>query len=117
MNENIFIYLIQFIHTTLILYVVLCPFIFNNKTCLQINITLLFYFLFKWTINDEKARCGLTELEYYITGKEYEHGYIYKIIKPLTYIKEKPFNDILLIVVTLLLLLNIKITQNINLHN
>lgn len=60
-------------------------------------------------MNDEKARCGLTELEYYVSGKPYEEGFVYKIIKPLVYIKEKTFNDVLLIIVTLLLLLNIKI--------
>jgi hypothetical protein len=73
------------------------------------NITLLFYFLFKWIINDENARCGLTELEYQISGKPYNQGFIYKIIKPLIYIQEKTFNEILLMIVILLLFLNIKL--------
>lgn len=114
MHKQSYIYLVKFIHISLILFVLFCPFITTNKQFIQINITLLFYFLFKWTINDEKARCGLTELEYNISGKEYEEGFIYNIIKPLVYIKEKTFNEVLLILVLLLLLINIKCVNTYN---
>ena len=80
MDNQSFIYIIKIIHIALISFVILCPFVTDNKQLIQINITLLFYFLFKWIINDENARCGLTELEYQISGKPYNQGFIYKII-------------------------------------
>lgn len=110
-DNHIFLYFIKIIHLLLILFVILCPFVTNNKQLIHTNITLLFYFLFKWIINDEKAKCGLTQLEYYISGKEYEDGFIFRIIKPLVYIEEKTFNDVLLIIVILLLLLNLKMIK------
>lgn len=94
------------------MFIILCPFICKNKFILNIHLTLLYYFLFKWLINDKNAKCGLTMLEYHLLNKSYHEGFVYRIIKPLVYIEEKELNNMMIIIILFLIYLNKTISKN-----
>ena len=86
------IYIIQSIH---LLIVVSCFIsIFYNDIKFKRGVFgLLLLLLFKYITGIK--RCGLTELEYIIKGKDYEEGFIYRIVNPIVTIPEEYFESYL----------------------
>lgn len=91
--------LIRLIHASLIIYVILAPFIYPQ----QINnvIPLLIFILYRWITGDD--RCTLTTIENKLTGDD--RGFIFRIVNPIYKVRESKFNRILYIVTILWLLI------------
>lgn len=86
----IIIKLINLIHFIIVFLISISIFIPSQKFKKYILIILLFI-LFHLMTNHGK--CGLTELEYYITGKPYELGFIYRILSPFMNVDKKYFKN------------------------
>lgn len=86
--KDIIKYLIQAIHLFLVLLIVLSLFIPNQKLKEMVLVILLLV-MSKYITGDTK--CGLTRLEYLVTGSEYQEGFIYRLITPLLTIPEEYF--------------------------
>ena len=50
----------------------------------------LLFVLFQFSTN--YGKCGLTQLEYWITGREYENGFIYRLMNPYLKVTEDYFD-------------------------
>ena len=81
--------LINLLHLVLIISLIGSVFI-PNIEFKKICFTLLIYILIQYITN--YGKCGLTELEYIITGTEYKEGFMYRLIKPVITIPEEYFN-------------------------
>lgn len=81
--------LIQIIHLSLILYILLGPLFFKNQIINVISI--LIFILYRWISNDNT--CTLTKIENYISGEN--EGFIHKIINPIYKINEHKLNKII----------------------
>jgi hypothetical protein len=92
--------LVKLIHISLIAFIVLTPFLTNNRTILLVHLQILFYIVFTWLFN--KGQCGLTQFEKYLTGRSEEDGFIYSIVKPIIDVKEHRFNQIIFLCVMML---------------
>lgn len=75
--------LIQLIHLIIIFLISISIFISNKQFKNKILLILLFI-LFHHITN--YGRCGLTDLEYFITKKPYRRGFIYRILSPFMHI-------------------------------
>ena len=82
----IIVKIIQLIHLILVILMFISIFIPSYKFKKFILLILLFALFHHITNN---GKCGLTELEYYITGKPHEHGFIYRLLKPFLKMDEK----------------------------
>ncbi|AGF85083.1 hypothetical protein QJ854_gp699 [Moumouvirus goulette] len=87
--------IIKMIHLLIIILVFVSIFIPN---CLlkKLVLTLLIFLLIQYIFGIKK--CGLTQLEYLLMGEKYREGFIYRIINPIICVPENYFNDGLLIV-------------------
>ena len=81
--------IINFLHIILILFLSLSVFIDNSRIKTQALILLILIFG-QYITN--YGRCGLTELEYIFTQKNYKEGFIYRIVKPVITLPENYFN-------------------------
>jgi len=86
----IIVKLINLIHVILIFFISISIFIPLHKFKKNILLILLFILFHHITNN---GKCGLTQLEYYITGKPHSHGFIYRLLKPFLKIDEKYINN------------------------
>ena len=59
----------------------------------------------RWISGYEK--CGLTELEYVVSGKPYGQGFLYRFLNGVTKMKENKFNVLIISITVLWLVLNI----------
>ena len=89
--NKIFVKIIQVIHLSLIIYIILGPF-FENQ--LDNVITLLLFLLFRWITNNHE--CTLTKIENQITGGN--EGFISRIVKPIYQLNESKLNYTIYIV-------------------
>jgi len=80
------IYFIKFIHILLIIFLFSSIFISNIKYK-KLALSLLIIILLQYFFNDKK--CLLTEIEYILQNKKYEHGFIYRLINPIINISDK----------------------------
>jgi len=87
--------IIKIIHFIIVLIVFIAPFI-DNLTLKQNVLVFLLYLLFQYLTGYQK--CGLTELEYVVMGKEYEQGFLYRIINPIIKVPENYFNKWLILI-------------------
>ena len=85
MLENI----IKLIHLILVIFIVIAPFVSNRQIKINMFIILV-YLLFQYLTGYNK--CGLTELEYYIMGKDYQQGFLYRLICPVIKVSEDYFD-------------------------
>ena len=81
--------IIQILHILLFLFLASSIFISNIKIK-QIAFILLIFLFFQYIIN--YGKCGLTELEYFIMGKKYKEGFLYRLITPIIKRDEHYFN-------------------------
>jgi hypothetical protein len=86
--SNIISNIIYYLHLLLVTIVFISIFI-NNKKIKIITFVFLIYLMLQYITGYEK--CGLTELEYYFKGKDYEEGFLYRLIKPVIRTPEKYF--------------------------
>ena len=91
----IIVNLINLIHLLLIICITISIFIPSLIFKEYILLILIFILLHYITNN---GKCGLTQLEYYITGKPYELGFIYRIINPIIKINPKYLKNKLYII-------------------
>ncbi len=101
-------YFIKFIHLVLVLVIILSPFLnlYIKKNVLALLIYLLFQYLSGYN------RCGLTTLEYYVMGEEYQQGFLYRLINPLIKVSEDYFDNFLyLFHIMYILILTYQITS------
>lgn len=82
--------IIQFLHLILVLSVISSIFI-SNLEFKKLSLTFLLFIFAQYITN--YGKCGLTELEYAIRGKECKEGFIYRLIKPIITVPEKYFNE------------------------
>jgi hypothetical protein len=82
----------------------------NNKTLITTNIVLLGYLSLKWLTGSDN--CGLTELEYRISGKPYGQGFLYRLLNGVIKLEENKFNKVIIIVTVIWLIINIIIYMN-----
>jgi hypothetical protein len=54
--------------------------------------TVLLFLLFAAVQFMFYGRCGLTDLEYYLSGKEYGQGFIYRLMSPFLKVSESYFD-------------------------
>ena len=87
-------YLIRIVHFILILLCILSIGI-PNYNIKKYSLMFLIFLLFHYITNFGK--CGLTELEFLLSNKQYEEGFMYNIIKPIISISEIYFNSYLYI--------------------
>ncbi len=81
--------LIKLIHFIIVVLIGLSPFI-NVYKIKYYSFIFLIYLLFQYISGYQK--CGLTQLEYYVMGKNYEEGFLYRLINPLIKVPEHYFN-------------------------
>jgi hypothetical protein len=81
--------IIKITHFILVLIIGIAPFI-NNEYVKKNVLIFLIYLLFQYLSGYQ--RCGFTELEYLVMGKEYESGFLYRLINPLIKIPEDYFD-------------------------
>jgi hypothetical protein len=81
--------IIKIIHFILVSIIITAPFI-NNETMKKNVLIFLIYLLFQYLTGYQ--RCGFTELEYLVMGKDYESGFLYRLINPLIKIPEEYFD-------------------------
>jgi hypothetical protein len=84
--------IIKIIHLVLVFFIIIAPFI-NSLEIKKHVLVFLLYLLFQYLTGYN--RCGLTQLEYYVMGEEYQEGFLYRIINPIIKIPEKYFEDFL----------------------
>jgi hypothetical protein len=89
------IYIVKLAHLLLVIFVFLSIIIQDNKIK-QYALTILLFILYKYIVGEHT--CGLTHIEYMLSGKEYESGFIYRIIKPILTIPENYFEKYLFII-------------------
>lgn len=87
--------LIQLFHLFIVIFAFSSIFI-ENYTMKNYALTLLSFILYKYIMGEKT--CGLTHIEYMISGKEYEEGFIYRIIKPIFTIPENYFEKYLFVI-------------------
>lgn len=81
--------IIKIIHLVLVIFILIAPFV--NNIQIKINVfIILCYLLFQYLTGYN--RCGLTVLEYYVMGKEYEEGFLYRLITPIIKVPENYFD-------------------------
>ena len=90
-----FITMVRIIHFLLVGSILISPLI-NDITYKKYILILLLYLLFQYVTGAE--RCGLTKLEYYLMGEDYQNGFLYRIINPVIRVPEKYFEKYLFIV-------------------
>ena len=100
--KKIFIKIIQIIHLTLIIYIILGPFLFPNR--ISEIITILLFILYRWITNDNS--CTLTTIENILSGNK--NGFIYRIVNPIYKLREQKFNKILYLITFIWLFFLIK---------
>ena len=101
--------LIKIIHFILVGFVILAPFS-GSKALINMNIILLGYMSLRWISGYEK--CGLTELEYIVSGKPYGQGFLYRLLNGVTKMKENKFNVFIISITVLWLIFNIVMGSN-----
>jgi len=101
--------LIRFIHFLLVGFIIIAPFT-NNKSLIDINIVILGFLSLKWITGYE--RCGLTDLEYAVSGEEYGEGFLYRLLNGVTKMEENKFNVFVISLTVLWLIINIVIGSN-----
>jgi hypothetical protein len=85
------LFVIRALHLLIILFIILSPFI-DNKQIKTYVLVFLSYLIFQYITGYRK--CGLTELEYKIMGKEYKNGFLYRLINPMINIPEFYLDEI-----------------------
>ena len=96
--------LIRGIHFLLVGFIIIAPFT-KSKTLITTNIVLLGYLSLKWLTGNDI--CGLTELEYRISGKPYGQGFLYRLLNGVIKLKENKFDKIVIITTVIWLIINI----------
>lgn len=87
--------LIQVVHLLVVIAVLVSIFI-PNQIFKNAVVFFLLFVLFQFATN--YGKCGLTKLEYWITGQEYGTGFIYRLMNPYLKVKEEYFDNWLHIV-------------------
>jgi len=91
---NLLADIIKLVHLIIVICVIASVFVPNCKFK-QYALVLLIFLLVQYILGFEK--CGLTQLEYYILGKEkYQQGFMYRLINPVIRVPENYFNNGLL---------------------
>lgn len=98
--------LIRTIHLLLVTFIITAP-LTQCKTLITTNIVLLGYLSLKWLTGNDI--CGLTELEYRISGKPYGQGFLYRLLNGVIKLKENKFDKIVIIVTVIWLIVNIMV--------
>jgi hypothetical protein len=101
------IFLIQAIHAVLILSVAIAPLVPNRQYKIY-ALTFLLYLAFQHATGYQ--RCGLTDLEYILLGKQYQSGFLYRLINPLVSCANETCFDKYLHIVHLLYIIILFIT-------
>ena len=86
--KNILVKLIQFIHFSIILYIIIAPFFKNH---LDQVIGILLFIIFRWITNNHE--CTLTKIENFMTGKQ--KGFIFNIVNPIYKLNESSMNKVI----------------------
>ena len=87
--------IIRILHFILIILIGISPFIDSYKLKNYVLVFLL-YLLFQYLSGYQK--CGLTNLEYFVMGKKYKEGFLYRLIKPVITVREDYFKKYLLVI-------------------
>ena len=86
---SIIVWIIQILHALIVIGIVFSVFI-NNCLIKQLVLTLLILLLIQYLFGFKK--CGLTQLEYWFLGeKNYNKGFIYRLVNPIINTPEKYF--------------------------
>ena len=93
--NSLLINIIYYLHLILVIVVFMSIFV-NNRNIKVVVFIFLIYLMLQYITGYEK--CGLTELEYYFKGNNYEEGFLYRLIKPVIRTPEKYFYKNLYIV-------------------
>ena len=109
---SVFLYsIVKSIHVSIILYIVLTPFI-SMFSKLPIDTAyldshLLFSILLatRWHMN--QYECILTKMEHWLSGRKFEDGIIYQVVNPVFKIDKKELKQNLMHGIILLILLNL----------
>ena len=91
MIEKISQTIIQLIHSLLILYIILVPWI--NRPQQLFVVQILLTIVFRWITNQDA--CFLTYLESAVSNKNVDEGFIYRIVSPVFKVHESKFNKLL----------------------
>jgi hypothetical protein len=94
--------IIKILHLIIILTIIVSPFV-NNMKIKQYVFIFLCYLLFQYATGYK--RCGLTELEYMVMGKEYKNGFLYRLITPMINIPEFYFDKVIQIIHIILIII------------
>ena len=98
MIENI----IKILHLILVIFIIIAPCIDLREIKINVLIILI-YLLFQYLTGYNK--CGITQLEYYVMGEEYQEGFLYRIISPIIKVPEKYFSNFLYMIHILYILI------------
>lgn len=81
--------LIKIAHLAIVIGLVASIFV-NSCIIKELALTLLIFLLVQYAFGFKK--CGLTQLEYVILGKDkYQQGFIYRLVNPVITVPEKYF--------------------------
>lgn len=113
--NSLLIYIIQFIHICVMLFVVSGPLIINPIS----NILYLLFIPFMvahWVFNNDS--CVLTRIEMYLRGVDKSESIFFKIISPIYQINQKGSSNILYcITVALYLIVVMQVVKNYKLYH
>ena len=85
----ILLFIIRFLH--FLLFITLLSSIFiQNIQLKELSLMILLFLLLQFLSN--YGKCTLTQLEYLVMGKEYQNGFLYRLINPVIKRDENYFN-------------------------
>lgn len=113
--------IIKYIHIFLIFFILSAP-LSRSKKIISLNIFIILFILYGWITSviypeiDEVdgfyfGRCKLTELECKLRGIQYKNGFIYRLIKPFSSIKETSLDHYIIIFMCIWLIINISLIK------
>jgi hypothetical protein len=83
---------VRFIHLLFVLFIIMGPFIFNNRMFLLFYIMISLFTMLHWIVSNDT--CALTLMEQFLTGRKSDDTFIGKIVKPIYNISNKQITAI-----------------------
>jgi len=80
------------LHTLLLLFLVIIPFV-NNERLLQMYSILIPFIFYHWSVNDDT--CAMTQLETYVTGKNKDETFFHRLVSPVYKMDDTAANNLL----------------------
>lgn len=80
------------LHTLLLLFLIIIPFI-NDERMLQMYSILIPFIFYHWSVNDDT--CAMTQLETYMTGKNKDETFFHRLVSPVYKMDDTAANNLL----------------------